>query len=61
MDKDTIELTDVHKNANAWREIVEGFDREQGQREFETTKNLNRIIRSIETLKIQFRQNHWYV
>lgn len=58
MDKDTIDLTDVQKSANAWREIIETFDREQGQREFETIKNLNRLIKSIETLKNTFRQNH---
>ncbi|CAF3331691.1 unnamed protein product [Rotaria socialis] len=59
MDKDTIELTDVHKSANIWREVVETFDREQGQREFETTKNLTRLIKSIETLRIAFRQDHF--
>ncbi|CAF1214104.1 unnamed protein product [Rotaria sordida] len=59
MDKDTIELTDVQKSANAWREIVETFDREQEQREFETIKNLNRLNKSIETLRDTFRQNHF--
>ncbi|CAF3662745.1 unnamed protein product [Rotaria sp. Silwood1] len=59
MDKDTIELTDVQKSANVWREIVETFDREQEQREFETTKNLNRLSKSIETLRNTFRQNHF--
>ncbi|CAF5081861.1 unnamed protein product, partial [Rotaria socialis] len=34
-------------------------DREQGQREFETTKNLTRLIKSIETLRIAFRQDHF--
>ncbi len=61
MDKDTIDLTDVQKSANSWREIVETFDREQEQREHETTKNLNRLIKSIETLQNIFRQNHLYV
>ncbi len=61
MDKDTIDLTDVQKSANSWREIVETFDREQEQREHETTKNLNRLMKSIETLRITFRQNHLYV
>ena len=51
MDKDTIDLTDVQKSANGWREIIETFDREQEQREFETTKSLNRLIKSIETLR----------
>lgn len=58
MDKDTIDLTDVQKSANSWREIIEAFDREQGQREHETTKNLQRLIKSIDTLRITFRQNH---
>lgn len=58
MDKDTIDLTDVQKSANAWREIIETFDREQEQREFETVKNLNRLIKSIEQLKSTFRQIH---
>jgi hypothetical protein len=61
MDKDTIDLTDVQKSANTWREIVETFDREQEQREFETTKNLHRLSKSMETLKITFRQNHLYI
>jgi hypothetical protein len=61
MDKDTIDLTDVQKSANTWREIIEIFDREQEQREFETTKNLQRLIKSIETLQNTFRQNHLYV
>ncbi len=61
MDKDTIDLTDVQKSANAWREIVETFDREQGQREYETTKNLQRLIKSIETFRNTFRQTHLYV
>jgi len=61
MDKDTIDLTDVQKSANGWREIIEIFDREQEQREFETIKNLNRLIKSIETLQNIFRQNHLYV
>jgi hypothetical protein len=61
MDKDTIDLTDVQKSANAWREIIETFDREQEQRELETTKSLQRMIKSIETLRITFRQNHLYV
>ena len=59
MDKDAIDLTDVQKSANAWREIIEIFDREQEQREFETTKNLQRLIKSIETLQNTFRQNHF--
>ncbi|CAF3964124.1 unnamed protein product [Rotaria sp. Silwood2] len=59
MDKDTIELTDVQKAANLWREIIETFDREQEQREFETIKNLNRLSKSIETLRDLFRQNHF--
>lgn len=58
MDKDTIDLTEVQKSASAWREIIEGFDREQLQREFETTKTLTRLIKSIETLRNTFRQNH---
>ncbi len=58
MDKDTIDLTDVQKSANGWREIIETFDREQEQRELETTKSLNRLIKSIETLRATFRQNH---
>ena len=58
MDKDTIDLTDLQKSANGWREIIETFDREQGQRELETTKSLNRLIKSIETLRATFRQNH---
>ena len=58
MDKDTIDLTDVQKSANNWREIIETFDREQEQRELETVKNLNRLIKSIETLKSTFRQIH---
>jgi ABC-type enterochelin transport system substrate-binding protein len=61
MDKDTIDLTDVQKSANGWREIIEIFDREQEQREFETIKNLNRLIKSIETLQNTFQQNHLYV
>jgi hypothetical protein len=58
MDKDTIDLTDVQKSANGWREIIETFDREQEQRELETTKSLNRLIKSIEALRATFRQNH---
>jgi hypothetical protein len=61
MDKDTIDLTDVQKAANSWREVIEIFDREQEQREYETTKNLNRLIKSIETLRYVFQQNHLYV
>lgn len=61
MDKDTIDLTDVQKSANSWREIIETFDREQGQREYETTKNLQRLVKSIETLRSTYRQNHLYV
>jgi len=61
MDKDTIDLTDVQKSANGWREIIEIFDREQEQREYETIKNLNRLTKSIETLQNTFRQNHLYV
>ncbi|CAF0912480.1 unnamed protein product [Adineta ricciae] len=58
MDKDTVDLTDVQKAANTWREIIETFDREQEQREYETSKNLNRLVHSIETLRNTFRQNH---
>ncbi|CAF1239746.1 unnamed protein product [Adineta steineri] len=58
MDKDTIDLTTVQKAANTWREIVETFDREQEQREFETSKNLNRLAHSIDILRNTFRQNH---
>ena len=61
MDKDTIDLTDVQKSANGWREIVETFDREQEQREHETVKNLSRLMKSIESLRTIFRQNHLYV
>ena len=60
MDKDTIDLTDVQKAANTWREIIETFDLEQVQREFETSKNLNRLVHSIETLRNTFRHNHLY-
>ncbi|UJR32075.1 hypothetical protein I4U23_019543 [Adineta vaga] len=58
MDKDAIDLTDVQKAANTWREIIETFDREQQQREYETSKNLNRLVHSIEILRNTFRQNH---
>jgi hypothetical protein len=61
MDKDTIDLTDVQKSANLWREIIETFDREQEQREYETIKNLNRLMKSIETVQNTFRQNHLYI
>ncbi len=60
MDKDAIDLTDVQKFANTWREIIEIFDREQEQREFETSKSLNRLVYSIQTLRNTFRQNHLY-
>ncbi len=60
MDKDAIDLTDVQKFANTWRELIEIFDREQEQREFETSKSLNRLVYSIQTLRNTFRQNHLY-
>ncbi len=56
-----IDLTDLQKSANSWREIIEAFDNEQEQREFETKKNLQRLVKSIETLRNTFRQNHLYV
>lgn len=58
MDKDTIDLTEVQKAANLWREIIETFDHDQEQREYDTTKNLQRLIKSVEALRIAFRQNH---
>ena len=61
MDKDTIDLTDIQKSANIWREIVETFDHEQQQREAETTRNFNRLIKSIETLRNGFQKNHLYI
>ena len=58
MDKDTIDLTELQKSANLWREIIENFDREQEQREFDTVKNLQRLSKSIETMRNSFRQTH---
>ena len=58
MDKDTIDLTEIQRTANQWREIVEIFDREQDQRDHETKKNLHRLLKSIETLRTTYRQNH---
>ena len=57
-DKDTIDLTEVQRAANNWREIIETFDNDQEQREFDTKKSLERLFKSIENFRITFRQNH---
>jgi hypothetical protein len=58
IDKDTIDLSEIQKFANLWREIIECFDREQEQREYDTRKNLQRLTKSIDALRTIYRQNH---